>query len=195
MKKLLRITAAVVTSLSLTAGAGGAVFANSASIGTTGPDSYNKVEFRNSNSHRVSNDTDLWFTNNNPQSANSGDVSVRRNTTGGDASSGMAKNDSLLRVNASVDNSGSCGCVGNNVGSDDSGDINLTGPDSVNKIVFNNSNHTSVNNDTDVHITNNNAQSANSGNVNASRNTTVGDASSGDAVNVSTTEVTLSVIN
>ena len=197
MKKLLRVTAALVSSLSLAAGAVGMVGASS--INTTGPDSTTRIEHRNTVTTDVDNDTHVGVTNNNPQTARSGNVNADRNTTVGDTSSGTAHNDSLLRTSVSVDNSsatnnlGNCGC--NNSANDSSDSISLTGPDSHTTISSSNVNKTNINNDTSVTVTNNNSQNATSGNVSANKNTSVGGLSSGDASNISTLDTTVNVTN
>lgn len=50
----------------------------------------------------VSNNANVTLTNNNPQSARSGDAVVSDNETGGDAFSGNASNSSSTTMNASV---------------------------------------------------------------------------------------------
>src|SRR4030095_11188476 len=171
--------------------------ANSASIDTTGPDSTNQVKFENRSRVKVDNDNHVRVYNNNPQSAYTGDASVRHNTTGGDATSGDASNDSLLRNSLTLRNTSSssaalenaCGCA------DHTGDISNTGPDSYNKILFADSSKVEVKNHNDVNVENHNAQSATSGDAKVSDNTTGGDATSGGASNVSTLETTLVVEN
>lgn len=192
MKKLLRYAAVAVMGLALSTGV---VSAATADIDTTGPDSYNKVEFKNRHYSRVENNNNLGVKNNNPQVAKTGDAKVFDNTTGGNATSGAARNDSMLKVDATVDNSGDdCGCVGQN-SNDDEGTIGNTGPDSYNKIEFENKSYTSVKNNNNVSVENNNWQYASSGDAKVFHNTTGGDATSGDAENVSSAEVTLSVTN
>ncbi len=194
MKKLLRYAAVAVMGLALSTGVAGAA---SSSIDTTGPDSTNKVEFKNRHYTRVTNNNDLSATNNNPQSAYTGDADVKKNTTGGDATTGNAKNDSLLSVDANVDNSGSlCDCLGGNgSGHDDEGTIENTGPDSYNSIKFNNESTVKVTNNNHIAVTNNNSQKASTGDASVYKNTTGGNATSGDAENISTTELSLTVTN
>lgn len=189
--KILRFIAVVATGVTLSTGF---VSANSATIDTTGPHSRNSVEFRNRDSVRVTNNNNVSVRNNNPQSASTGEAKVRNNTTGGDATSGDASNDSLLRATLTLDNS-SCSCMQSNGSGDSSGDISNTGPNSSNHIVFNNSSHVTMTNNNNVSVENNNSQSASSGNASVSGNTTGGSATSGNASNISTTEVNLNITN
>lgn len=194
MKKLLRIAAVVATGVSLSTGV---VAAQSGSIGTTGPDSTNKIEFRNRNRLSVENRNHIRATNNNPQSASTGYAGVKHNTTGGSATSGNASNDSMLSATVNLDNSGAlagasdCGCAGN----DSEATIENTGPDSYNKVLFQNSSTTTVKNNNNISVTNNNSQSASTGDASVRGNTTGGDATSGDASNVSTTDLSFTVTN
>lgn len=200
MNKLTRISATVASSVALVAGFAGVAGAAPA-IHTTGPDSLNRITHRNSVRTDVRNDNDVTLTNNNPQTARSGNVTARRNTTVSGVSSGQAWNDSMLDANVSVDNSGSTSAALDNAGgagggfSSSDASIRLTGPDSSNVVSERNSVDTSVRNDNDVRVTNNNRQSATSGNVTAERNTTVGDVTSGDASNTSTTTLSVNVTN
>jgi len=176
----------------------GLVSAN-ADIGTTGPDSTNKIELRSEARHRVTNNNNLSAENNNPQSANSGDSKVYDNTEGGDAESGSAMNDSFLSVSADVDNSSAsegafCGCEGGGLGDVDAS-IERTGPDSYNKIEVKQKSDVRVTNNNNISVTNNNSQSATSGDASVKHNTEAGDATSGDAENVSTTTIDLMVTN
>lgn len=192
-RRLLRFVAAAVTALSLTTGVAAA---NSGSIDTTGPDSHNAVEFKNRHELRVKNNNNATVANSNPQTATTGDAKVRRNTTGGDAETGEAANDSLLSVSATLDNSSGtdCACNGSHNG-DDEGTIDNTGPDSFNEIVFDNKSEVKIENNNNITVSNSNTQTATSGDARVTRNTTGGDATSGDASNISTTEVTLDITN
>lgn len=193
MKKIVRIAALSVMALSLT---GGVAAAQSGSIGTTGPDSTNVIKHKNRDTRKVRNNNALFVVNYNPQDAQTGRARVNHNTTAGDATSGDATNDSLLRARVDVDNSGSSraalsgGSAGNNTGT-----INNTGPDSYNKIKFDNKSTVKVTNNNLVGVVNVNEQKAKSGNANVSGNTTGGDATSGNASNVSTNETTITVTN
>lgn len=193
MKKIVRVAALSVMTLGLT---GGVAAAHSGSIGTTGPDSVNKIEHRNRTTRNLENNNAVFAVNYNPQAARTGRARVSHNTTGGDATSGDATNDSLLRAKVSVSNSGSnsaalnSGSAGTNTGT-----INNTGPDSVNKIKFHNTSTVNVTNNNLVGVVNVNEQKAKSGSARVSGNTTGGDATSGDASNISTNETTITVTN
>ena len=73
--------------------------------------------------------------------------------------------------------------------------ISTTGPDSYNRISHHHTVRTTVRNTNDVHLTNNNPQSAYTGRVEVERNTTVGDVSSGYATNHSTLNADVTVDN
>lgn len=193
IRRILRFTAVVATGASLSTGF---VSANSASIDMTGPNSRNRVEFRNSDRRKVDNNNTIGLRNNNPQRAYSGDVKVKHNTTGGSANSGDATNDSLLRATLNLNNSSasSAALSGGNGGSN-SGTIDTTGPSSHNTILFNDSSRVRVTNNNNIQIENNNDQEAVSGDAKVKGNTTAGDATSGNASNVSTTEVNLNITN
>jgi hypothetical protein len=193
MKKILRLLAIAVLALSLgTAGASAAT----GDIFNTGPDSYNKIEFENRHDVDVNNRTRANINNNNPQYAETGEAKVNHNTTGGDATSGEATNDSLLRVAGSVDNTASSlAALEGASNGDDSASIEQTGPDSYNKVEFENKTYVDVNNKTSLNVNNNNPQTAVSGDARVEDNTTGGDATSGDACNISTVDVSFEVNN
>lgn len=75
-----------------------------ASIGTTGPDSHNTIEIKNTNKLDVHNDNHVYVNNNNNQGAWTGDASVSHNTTGGDATTGSASNDNSTSTSVSISN-------------------------------------------------------------------------------------------
>lgn len=191
-RKLLRISAAVVTGLSLTTGVAAA---HSGTINQTGAGSDNDVRGTTTINRRVDNNNNLRAENNNPQSARSGEVTAYRNTTTGDVTSGSAMNDSLLRVNATVSNSGSGSEDAANMGGSNSGAISNTGASSSNTVRWDYTSNSTVRNNNNINVQNNNSQSAQSGSVNVKENTTSGSASSGDASNVSTNEIMLNVSN
>jgi len=193
--KALRVTALAVLGLSL-----GATVASAAPgtgvIDTTGPDSHNEIVFDGGNDVDVDNDNDVSVDNDTDQDAYTGDAKVFDNTTGGDAASGSAMNDNMFRANLSIDNSGSSAAAldfGGNGGNE--GTIETTGPDSWNEITFDNGSEVNVDNNNDVNVDNNTDQHASSGDAKVFNNTSGGDATSGDASNVNTTEVTVSIKN
>lgn len=201
MKKLLRSVAAsaAVLGVSISPGIALANHSNTAVIDTTGSGSTNLVTTRNNSSVDTTNRTTLRATNNNPQTATSGDVNLFQNTTtqGGSAESGSATNDGLFSATATVNNN-DCGCNGTGAGTgaaSTSGTIDTTGANSNNQILFENNHTVVVDNATDIQVTNNNAQSAQSGSVNLTQNTVTGGATSGDASNISTTIVDFEVNN
>jgi hypothetical protein len=194
MKKILRVMAIVVLALSLGTAAASA---QTGTIDNTGPDSVNKIKFSNRHDTDLNNRTKIRVRNDNPQVAQSGDVSVNHNTTGGGAASGAAANDGLLRVAGAVDNTGSsAAALANGEGEGDpEGTVTNTGPDSINKIKFENKNYVDVANKTRIDVRNNNDQYAKSGDVCVEDNTTAGDATSGDASNISTVDLNFTVTN
>ena len=167
---------------------------NSASINNTGPDSYNKIELcSNLTNLRAENSTTANITNNNSQYASTGNAEVEHNTTGGGAGSGAASNTSSLTTNVTINNGGGIGA-----GSSDpsfTASISNTGPNSKNIIDPAGSQSVSINNKTELNITNNNTQNATSGSAEVSGNTSGGNATSGDATNTSSTTVMATVSN
>ena len=154
----------------------------------------NHQSFSSTRTTTVRNTNDISVTNNNPQTATSGDVGVSRNTRVGSVTSGEATNSSQANfdVNVTNDNSG----VGGSGGSTWSPSSNYnTGPHSRNNLTVNNRQTTNVTNTNDVTVTNNNRQTATSGDVTASHNTHVGSVSSGDASNYSSAEFNVDVQN
>jgi len=155
-----------------------------------------RENFSNNETTTVRNTNDVTVRNNNPQTATSGNVTVSRNTSVGDVSSGSAMNESEANfdVNVSNDTSAVVGGSGDNVSFPEAS-IDTTGPDSRNTINFSNRETTTVTNTNRVNVSNNNTQTARSGNVNVSRNTWVGDVSSGDASNTSSASFDINVSN
>ncbi len=73
-------------------------------VGTTGPDSYNKVKITDSSYTKVQNNNDVQVETSNYQKASSGDAKVYGNTTGGSAISGDASNTSDIMTTIEVIN-------------------------------------------------------------------------------------------
>jgi hypothetical protein len=193
--KVLRRIAVAATAISLTSGAGIAAAATG-SIETTGPWSDNNIEVRHEDSRYVQNDNNVQVVNDNPQDAVSGDVKVRKNTTGGDAESGEAKNDSMLRASLEVDNSSATEAANDGMGGDHFDfTITETGPESENDIEYETEKEVVVENTNNISIVNSNTQASKTGDVSVYGNTTGGDATSGAAKNISTTDVTLKIKN
>jgi hypothetical protein len=195
MQKIAKMTVAVASSLSIAA-AGLTGLAGASSITETGPDSWNKVKSSNEFKTEVKNKNDVRVDNDNDQNAKSGDVKVKHNTTGGDATSGAAANENGFTADLTVENGGAwgmdCGCTSSTGGDDE---ITNTGPDSNNVIESKNKVTVKVTNDNKINVKNDNNQVAKSGKVEVSGNTTGGDATSGDASNTNDTHVTLSISN
>ena len=161
-------------------GGGGDAF-----IGTTGPDSFNRISLGSSN--RVTNNTtnDVRSINSNSQNAVSGGVRISGNTVVRDVGgSGNAFNVNSGTNTVDISNQG----MGNNwvggSGGDTNARIGITGPDSTNIIRSNNNNSFSQRTVNDVSSANFNQQSARSGNVVITGNTVVeGVGGSGSAAN------------
>jgi hypothetical protein len=73
--------------------------------------------------------------------------------------------------------------------------MHLTGADSNNTVRVNNSNSVRSYNSNEVEVLNLNLQKAESGDVHAAKNTTVGGLSSGDASNTNSTTTSVTVSN
>lgn len=197
--KARKLVSATVASLGLVAGLSGFAGATSGSIRDTGAHSYNAVRSHKSTSVRVNNDNDLRVTNTNTQRAYSGDADVWGNTRVGDVSTGNARNANSTNISATVDNSASssswAGVVHPSGGSGATGTIHDTGYDSNNVVTSRETTRVNVNNDNDIRITNNNTQTATSGDATVSHNTTVGSVTTGDATNTNETTIRLDVSN
>lgn len=85
------------------AGSGGGG-GNTGSINQTGPDSTNKVTFKETTKVKVENNNNINVSNNSSQTATSGDARVSDNTTGGSATTGDASNTNTTTVNLNVSN-------------------------------------------------------------------------------------------
>lgn len=170
----------------------GVAAANEATIENTGPDSTNTVTVNNSQNATLSNNHSVTVSNENDQSASTGSATVDDNTTGGDATSGDAENTNS--VSTEVTFGDDCGCpdFGDFFSSDNEGTIENTGPDSTNRITFNNDQTLTVNNNQSVSVSNDNSQNASTGDASVTHNTTGGDATSGSATNNNSTSTTIS---
>jgi len=188
MGKLLRTTATVATALSIAGGSIAGV-AGASSVTTEGPNSPIRIHARNHQT--VRNDNDVRVDSDNHQSAYTGDARVRNNTTGGDATSGMARNSNTVDTTVRINNTASLTGLMGGGGGDNT--VSTAGPNSP--IRLNLSNHTSVNNDNDVHVDNDSHQTAVTGNASVSNNTTGGSATSGDATNTNNTTTTVRISN
>ena len=195
MKKLLRILAAAGLGLSLTTGF---VAAETGTIDTTGPESVNDILFENKTEVELENKTEVEAQAEADQEASSGDTKVAYNTSGGSAHSGDADNENEVEADVEIDNSGSsalalenaCGCDDENEAS-----IEYTGPYSENYVYFENKHEVEVENKTDVDFESDVEQRAYTGDASVYKNTTGGDAVSGNASNTNSTVFTLNVTN
>jgi hypothetical protein len=176
----------------------GVAAASTASItGPTGPHSHNSVTVNNGMNVKVTNRNTTGVLNFNAQGASTGDVSAKENTTVDDLSSGSASNSNSTATDVTIDNSGSssCGCTGFGSGDNDASITGPTGPNSTNTVKINNDNKLTISNTNKTDVYNVNLQWAQSGDVKANDNTTVGGLSSGDASNDNTTTTSVSVTN
>ncbi len=169
-------------------------------IGTTGPDSYNKVKNTSSQSLVVRNTNDIGVRNTNHQNSWSGEATVVHNTTGGNATSGNASNANALSVSATVNNAATtapavAAVAVNNVVNDATSAITQTGPDSTNKVENTTTSKVYIHNDNDLSVDNSNCQMAKSGDATVTDNTTGGSATSGNVSNTNTTTVSFNVSN
>lgn len=191
MGKLLLGAAAVVASLSLTAGVAAAQTGD-VDVDASGPGAHVKVDSHDRNGVKVRNKTNAAVNNGTYQKAESGDAKVKHNTTGGSATSGAASNGTALSVSASVNNSegteglGSGGAAGNVT-------VDASGPSSKVKVDSHDKNYVSVKNTLNFSVNNNTTQKAETGDASVTGNTTGGDATSGSAANTSSSSVSLTV--
>lgn len=194
MRKLVRLAGMSVMALSLTTGVAAA---SSGSIYKTGPDSTNRIEYRNRNNVNATNENRVGVANASLQLARTGNARATHNTDAGSARSGDAANDNLSRTTVRVNNSGSSVAAlrNNNSNNNDDGSIDTTGPDSTNVIRFQNHNNTNVTNTNEVGVLNLSVQAAQSGNAKVHDNTEGGSATSGNASNVNTSETTIEITN
>ena len=198
VKKIKQVIGVAVSSLGLVAGlSGGLASAQSGTIGTTGPDSTNKIIFTTSQDITAVNNNDLSASNSSDQSARSGRAEVEGNTTGGDARSGSVSTGSGFSANVVVDNSGS-GLADMTEGAGSgpvTGTISNTGPDSTNKIIVKSDSDVSITNNNVLTVSNTDTQSATSGSAEVNGNTTGGNATTGNASNSSSSTLTFRVTN
>ena len=194
MATLLRKAATVATAASIAVGGVAGVAGASGAITNTGPHSTNKVINKDNSSWSKTNNNNVGVANTSSQSAYSGSAKVKWNTTGGDATSGMASNDNSVSTTVGITNSGGgSGSGGAVFGGDNS--IDTTGPKSTNKVInVDNSTVTLQNNNT-VSVSNTSSQTATSGNASVSGNTTGGSATSGDATNTNSTTTSITISN
>lgn len=195
MKKALRFVAVAVLGLTMTTGVASAT---TGSIDTTGPNSYNEVRSDYRKNVDVRNRNNVRLENSNDQFAQSGDATVSYNTTGGDAWTGDAANDNWTEASVSIDNSASSEAAlgyGGGGGGWGGGSIDFTGPGSDNVIDSRYRVDVNVENTNNVDVSNESVQTAVSGDAKVYGNTRGGDARTGDATNVNTTELMVEITN
>lgn len=195
--KIQKKLGAAVLSLGLVVGLSGFAGATTGTIDTTGPRSDNSIRSDTSQRVNVDNNNDLTVHNDNDQRATTGDAEADENTTAGDAETGSAMNENALDAAVTVDNSGSTGALadwGTN-GNDNEATISNTGPRSDNSVRFESRSTVDVNNDNNLHVTNNNTQRATSGDASVTDNTDGGSATTGDASNTNSTTIRFDVTN
>lgn len=188
--RLLRYAATTATTLAIATG-GVAGIVGASSVSNSGPDGH--VTIHASNHQKTENNNNTTAGNSNSQVADTGNVKVHENTTGGDAASGGAMNENSLDATVTNDNTGSCGCLGGSGGLGDGMNVDNSGPDG--KIKIDLTNKVKVTNNNNTNISNSNSQVATTGDVKVSDNTTAGNATSGDASNSNSTTITVSNSN
>lgn len=194
--KIKKTVTAGLASIGLVVGLSGFAGASTGTNSYTGPDSYNKVRNKTVSRTSVENKNYVQASNENNQSAHTGEASATHNTTAGDAWSGNAENANSLSASMTVDNSAAAAAaVAAPVAPSHTGTNNMTGPDSHNYVE--NSTYTSVEveNRNCISIDNTNNQTATSGAATVEDNTSGGSAISGDAVNTNATTVNFAITN
>jgi hypothetical protein len=155
-------------------------------ISDTGPGSVNAITTSANYgvNYRVVNENNVSTSNNNNQSAQTGNASSYGNTIGGDVSTGSAynQNENQTSVNTSNDTPTFSGLNGGS-GYGEGGTIHLTGPGSYNAITSSDNQNYSEYNSNTVNTSNNSSQNARSGNASSDYNTIGGNTSSGGAYN------------
>lgn len=132
---------------------------------------------------KLENENDVELESTITQNGTSGDIVIDGNTTVGDVGSGDTRNTQTNNVDIEIDNS----TVVENL------------PDPVMPTNNNHSHHHShrmemeIENENDIEISNTIEQTATSGAVTVTDNTTVGDVTSGEATNTSTNTISISV--
>ena len=170
--------------------------ASTVTFDTTGPHSNQSVHINNNARMDVNNNNNLKVTNANSQMAKTGNVDAHDNTSvSGDLYSGAASNGNTNGTTLKVDNGGSGAASFSMAPADDSVSIALTGPHSNNNVTIDNNRNMSVSNHNEITVSNTSYQTATSGNVKASENTTVGGLSSGDASNTNSTTTSVDISN
>lgn len=144
----------------------------------------------------VKNTNTVNVSNNVRQYAHSGNASVYGNTHGSNATSGDATNTSKNTVSVSISNSPVPAYRGYGGSGHNTTDINTTGPGSHNYIGGDShQGNMKITNTNTVNVSNNVSQTAKTGNATVSHNTHGGNATSGDASNYSSNNVSINISN
>lgn len=194
--KIAKTAGVVASSIGLVVGLSGLAGATSGTIGTTGPWSNNQFTDNSVNSALLTNNNTLPVTTTNAQTAYTGNANVDCNNQGGSAITGAAFNQNSTNVSASINNLSGAGLLGGwGAGDPSFANINLTGPNSNNQVLFNHTNTLTLTNNNSIPVTTTNSQTATSGNANVTGNTFGGSAITGNASNTNNTNVNLNVTN
>jgi hypothetical protein len=175
-QKLVRAVTAIALGLTMVTGVG-AASALKTTHHESGPNNVVKTT--------VSNDNDVKVKNNNTQTATTGHAEVEHNKDdAGSAMTGAASNKNTLGATVVIDNSGACACAtaaATTTSTDEqTGSVKVT---------------TKITNDSDVKVTNNNTQTAKSGNAEVSNNKSAGDAKTGAASNDNSGVISVTITN
>lgn len=138
-----------------------------------------------------SNSTDVDV--NTTQNASSGNVNVSKNTSSGNVQSGDAENTADTWVE--VTNVNNTPALPQNNGGMSGNSLNNTGPHSDNSYRQNSRMNVDLNSSNETNVSTSTTQNASSGDVNADRNTHVGNVRSGNASNSASTSVVISNSN
>ena len=192
--------ASVLFAVSVVAAPASVYAATTVTVSGTGTGSVNKVTVsapKKNNKLKVTNNNTIGSNLVTVQSSASGNAKVKKNTDGGDATTGAAANANGVVANVTVSNpdpaTPECGCS--------NGDVTVTvqdsGTDSKNivKVTDSGAGGTTITNNNIITISNSTSQSAASGNASVVNNTTGGNATSGNATNTNSTNLTLTVTN
>lgn len=133
----------------------------------------------------LENENDVELESTITQDATSGDVVADGNTTVGDVGSGNTSNTQTNEVNIEIDNSSLIDNLPDPVAPTSNDDHHHHGGYRM---------EMDIENENDIEISNTIVQTANSGTVTVTDNTTVGDVTSGSATNTSTSTISISVM-
>lgn len=193
--KIVRAASLAVTSAGLLAVMPfGIAGASAGTITTTGYQSYNAVVSKNTSSVHSNNHTNLLIGSASVQGSASGSAYASKNTTGGNVATGNSSNNNSTMTDVSVTTPTPVMPMSMGVGAgDNTGTIGTTGADSVNKVVSVNSSDVHTNTTTNIANLSFSAQESSTGNADASKNTTVGNVTTGNSSNTNTTTTTITV--